>query len=125
MPIFSVSALDVNLSPEIIGLQCRLHEKKPIPGVKLEEKENQTVPSIFREDKLLLDGFLRDIDSRNHAINPVRLDNTSDLWCIKNTVRCTPLHSISTITYNDIDFLHRTLLHLLPHKIIRVSQHLE
>ena len=38
--------------------------------------------STFWEEALLLDRFLRDMDSRNHAINPVRLEKKSDL--------CTP-----------------------------------
>ena len=44
---FSVSALDVNLSPDI------------------------TI--VILEEALLLDGFLGDIDSHNHVINPVLL----------------------------------------------------
>ena len=41
----------------------------------------------FREEVLLLDGFLRDIDSPNHAINPVRLEQKSDLLPLPS--RCT------------------------------------
>ena len=44
--------------------------ERPFLGVEHEEKEKQTFSSTFWEEALLPDGFLRDIDSRNHASNP-------------------------------------------------------
>ena len=46
----------------------------------------QTFPSTFGEEALLLDGFFRDIDSRNHAINQSRLEKNQTFipppsWC--------------------------------------------
>ena len=35
----------------------------------------QTFSSTFGEEALLLDGFLQDIDSHNHTINPSCLEN--------------------------------------------------
>ena len=60
--------------------------KRPFLGVKYEEKEMQTFSSTFGEVALLLDGFLRDIDSRNHAINPSVLGKNHTFkpppsWC--------------------------------------------
>ena len=51
----------------------------------------QTFSSTFREEALLLDGFLRDIDSRNHAINPSRLEKNQTFipppsWCTTDDV---------------------------------------
>ena len=46
---------------------------KAFLGVQHEGKEKQTLSSTFWEAALLLDGFLRDIDSRSHAINLVLL----------------------------------------------------
>ena len=46
---------------------------RPFLGVQHEKKEKQTFSSTFWEEALLLAGFLRDIDSRNHAINPILL----------------------------------------------------
>ena len=46
----------------------------PLLGVEHEEEEMQTFSSNFGEEAFLLDGFLRDIDSRNHAINPSSLE---------------------------------------------------
>ena len=57
-----------------IGFKWRLDLERPLLGVEHDEKEMQTFSSTFGEKALLLDGFLRDIDSRNHAINPSRLE---------------------------------------------------
>ena len=55
-------------------------------GAEHEETEMPTFFSTFGEEALLLDGFLRDIDSRNHAINPSVLGKTQTFkpppsWC--------------------------------------------
>ena len=51
--------------------------ERPFLGVQHEEKEKQTFSSTFWEAALLLGGFLRDMDSRDHAINPVLLTKIS------------------------------------------------
>ena len=62
-----------------IGFKWRLDLERPLLGAEHEEKEMPTFSSSFGEEALLLDGFLRDIDSRNHAINPSRFAKKSDL----------------------------------------------
>ena len=52
--------------------------ERPFLGVQHEEREKHTFSSKFWEAPLV-DSCLRDIDSRNHAINPVRLKKKSDL----------------------------------------------
>ena len=47
-------------------------------GVEHEEKKSNAFSSSFGEEALLLDGFPRDIDSRNQAINSSRLGKKSD-----------------------------------------------
>ena len=53
--------------------------RKASPRLHHEEKEMRTFPPTFWDEALLLDGFLRDMDSRNHAINHVRLEKKSGL----------------------------------------------
>ena len=60
--------------------------ERPFRGVQHEEKKKQTFSSTFWEAALLLDGFLRDMDSRNHAINPILLAKYQSFiplpsWC--------------------------------------------
>ena len=60
--------------------------RKTFPGRQHEEKEKQTFSSTFWEAALLLDGFLRDMDLRNHTINPVLLAKYQSFiplpsWC--------------------------------------------
>ena len=73
-----------------IGFKWRLDLERPLLGVEHEEKEMQTFSSTFGEEALLLDGFLRDIDSRNHAINPSHLQKNQtippSLWCTTDDV---------------------------------------
>ena len=58
------------------------------------EKE-QRFSSTSGEEALLLDGFLRDIDSRNHAIIPSRL--------VKNQTSISPLHGALRTTDKQTD----------------------
>ena len=51
-----------------IGFKWRLVLERPLLGVE-HEKEMLFFSSTFGDEALLLDGFLRDMDSRNHAIN--------------------------------------------------------
>ena len=71
--LFSVSALDVILWRKMQLSKWRLYLESSVLCVEHKEKEMETFSVSFREKALLLDGFLRDIDSRNHAINPSRL----------------------------------------------------
>ena len=48
----------------------RLNLERPFPGIQHEEKRCKVFSSAIGEEARLLDGFLRDIDSHNHAINP-------------------------------------------------------
>ena len=50
------------------GFKWRLDLERPFrPPIILNEKEMQTFPPLFGEKALLLDGFLRGIDSRNQS----------------------------------------------------------
>ena len=75
----SVSALDVILWRKMQVSKWRLYLKSPVLCVEHKEKEMETFSSTFGEAALLLYGFLRDIDSRNHPINPSRLEKISPL----------------------------------------------
>ena len=50
----------------------------------------------FREEALLPDGFLREIDSRNHAIKPSRTQKCRNFNCRKKKVR--PYSGVSELT---------------------------
>ena len=47
---------------------------KAFPGCRTWGEKEQSFSSTFGEESLPLDGLLRDIDSHNHAINPIRLE---------------------------------------------------
>ena len=53
----------------------------------MRRKKSKVFYFTFGEEALLLDGFLRDIDSCNHAINPSRLEKNQTF---------TPLPSLCT-----------------------------
>ena len=55
-----------------MGFKRRLDPQMYFLGVKHEEKESKVISSSFGEEAILLDGFPRDVDSRNHAINSSR-----------------------------------------------------
>ena len=87
---FGFSTLYKSLARDI-GFKWRLDLERPLLGVKHDEKEMQTFSSILGEEALLLDGFLRDIDSRNDAINPSRLEINQTFipppsWCTTDDV---------------------------------------
>ena len=62
-----------------LGFKWRLDLERPLLGVEHVEKEMQNFSSTFGQEAHLLDGSLRDINSRNHAINPSRSEKKSDL----------------------------------------------
>ena len=72
VPIFFGFSAWCNSLARDIGFKYRLYLERPLLGVEHEEKEMQIFSSIFGEEALLRDGFLRDKDSRNPAINPSR-----------------------------------------------------
>ena len=47
---------------------------RPLFGVQHEEKEMQTISPTLLKEQLIVDDFIRDIDSHNHALNPVSLE---------------------------------------------------
>ena len=69
---FLVSALDVNFFTTDIGFKWRIVLERPFLGLEHEEKKSKVFSSTFGEKARLPDRFLRDIDSRNHAINSSR-----------------------------------------------------
>ena len=64
----------VRIFVERYRLKCQIHLDRPQLGIENEEVKSRVSSSIFWEEALLLDGFVRDIDSRNHAINTSRLE---------------------------------------------------
>ena len=56
------------------GYRFLIDLKRPFLVVQHKEKKSKVFSSTFGEEAILLDGFLRDIDSRNPAINPSRLE---------------------------------------------------
>ena len=60
------------------------------------QKKSKVFSSSYGEEALILDGFLRDMDSRNHAINPVRLEK------IRTTIKAAGnLHDASASVRNE------------------------
>ena len=72
MPIFFGFSTWYKSLARDLGFKWRLDLERPLFGVEHVEKEMQNSSSSFGQEALLLDGSLRDIDSRNHAINPSR-----------------------------------------------------
>ena len=56
-----------------------LYLERPLLGIEHEEKRTKVFSSTSGEEALLLDGFLRDINSRNHAINPGHFEKNQTL----------------------------------------------